>query len=848
MDWTTAKEASDTILDSAGNVVSVGEKENLFFMNFMVGTEANPGFVKHLQDAGFVYVPRFPDDKISNFVGDAVSWVPDSYVSKFMDEYESATGFRPNIEPTATSLAAYLKKRASILGSGLNQYSQFKGILKGTLQEGATFEDFLDGIGKSFGRISSGLEATGDVAKASEQLGKLADRIGKYSGAPPEVVPISTKTAKTEESPHWAKYVLSVWKRMVTSHPATTGANIKGWAMTGAANNASDLISGLLHLGAEAPYKLITEGPASAKLAIQRGRGSILGAMRRGVDVLNNGATAEAAEGFFTIRPEVREELFKVISGDSGAGNALKYLGIDPANKVVNATEKGIEVLQALSGMKMQDEITKQISFMSELNRRVLMEYGVDYNTFLRNHKNAYVELFSPNFTEKVIAPSITRTQRETYSFSWSDLKSERYNPARFIAHTIEKVSSNAVGGYMVPFGKFFNTATATIGDYSGFNAMYHIIGKVTGAKMNLDSEEGFELFAKGIVGLTSVYIGGHLAQEKIKAGLPWNISRRDDGSLTDSTYDAPYAHHQLFSQMMGHYMMDGEIPAPLMAEASQFIVGQTFRQLDDSAKVAYEFIMDLPNKDAKDNFKDAVDISLSLFSKIFSGFTRPLDPVNQAAIMISGDYEQLDRRQGYKFWNDSVRYIDHIFGNLVSAVSDTEKRATPSRGLQQMHDFGKVMGGVRSAPEQTPILRMLNSVGIRDWAAVRWDGPPEVKNRLDAIVAPILNVSAEEFLSRNPKFSEWPLSRREAAVSAILEKGRAEARKFLKVGYGDDPVISLLDQLSQVPKKDLRRTMERMGIEGDVEDLAKNPNGKQQLELLLYLTKEYDKIFHKDY
>mgnify|MGYP001413386480 CR=1 FL=1 len=47
------------------------------------------------------------------------------------------------------------------------------------------------------------------------------------------------------------------------------------------------------------------------------------------------------------------------------------------------------------------------------------------------------------------------------------------------MAKFVERISNSPGGGFLIPFGRFFNTVTAMVGDYTGFNAGKHVLSKV---------------------------------------------------------------------------------------------------------------------------------------------------------------------------------------------------------------------------------------------------------------------------------------------------------------------------------------------------------------------------------
>jgi hypothetical protein len=433
------------------------------------------------------------------------------------------------------------------------------------------------------------------------------------------------------------------------------------------------------------------------------------------------------------------------------------------------------------------------------------------------------------------------RTLRETASKSWSTKQGS--SAMLHVAKEIERFSNNAVTGYAIPFGRFFNTAMSTFGDYSSINFFRQLGKKALGYKKDASQDETLELMSKGIVGVSAAFYFASLSQDKIKEGLAWNQERRDDGSIKDVTYDFPESFFRSFGQLLGHkYFGDGEIPADLAETVGTHLIGQTFRATEDGIKMTTEFAKAVLEMDPDEVTRQGAEITANFFSGIISGMTRPLDPINQAAMMITDDYSVPDRRQGYEFWNQSFRYVDKIFN-----VADLPDRAYPTRGTQVTPDMGRTLGGNRSVPENNEVESMLNSIGKESWKAVRWDGDPAVKNRLDEMFAPVVNAYARKVLQKHPDFFNLPLERRQLLVNeSVLKPAKDATKKMLQSTAGKDGNLALMEKLTQHPDKKVREVLDKVAPGSSLADLAVDPGGKAKLETLLYMLDHWEETMMK--
>tara|TARA_R100001369_G_scaffold46103_1_gene72400 strand:+ start:834 stop:4463 length:3630 start_codon:yes stop_codon:yes gene_type:complete len=773
--------------DIAGNPTML---EDFFEVSLMLDKDG--GFVKSMQEAGFVYVPREKDDNISKFLGDALKYLDDGLVKEYKDAFVSQFGKLPDAISkikTAEDLSAWYINRGRFAGKTLWDRKEAARILNKNSDD-LTVEDML---GTAL-----------NVRDRNKPVASAADRI---------------------------KYMQSIWKRLVTTHPSTVGLNVKGWAYTAGMNTASDIVLSGLLLGTG---------------KFKKAKGTLLGAARRGVNVMTPQATIEAAENFFRFRPDVAEKLFAERAGGVDSAKILERLNLDPKSKINQLTEKSLSSLQAIVGVKMQDEVTKMLSFYSSFDQNIMSYYGMTHNQFMKQ-EGAFSKLFSKEFLENVQEPAIARANRETYSTSFAN--KEGSNIYLYMAKQIEKISNSAGGGMLIPFGRFFNAATATLGDYTGFNALRHLTFRTSKIKNPFD-EEGLTHLSKGLVGWGFIY--GKLpdgtsnkdrAVEKVRKGIPWNKNQRDDGSLTDETYEFPGGYVEILSQAAAHAEIDGTIPKALREEMGKILISQSFR--DSGA--AYDTLKDLfitySELDTDKSIKKSLEVLASSFSRIASGATRPLEPLNTVAQFVTEDFSQPDRRQDNKLYNNSIRYVDKMFGlNL-----DLPKREKTTRGKgNEFVDVGRTIGGVRSSAPLTPSERLLGSVGAQAWQAVRWGGTPEYKNRLDGLVSDILNYESSLYIEDG--ILNKSLSEREEAVKRVKKRATNRTKEVLASSLAyDDQVLILQSKVAGKNKAYINEALKIAGYTKSIGELIDEEGAKEKLEFILYLIDNRDAIFFKD-
>ena len=800
--WSVARQqAKETV--KIDNISGPKDLEDLFESVFLFGRPddnlAQKGLVYSLAEAGFIYIQRGKDDNFSNYLGDAIKYLPketvesmiQSFRTQFGDNIFSASGISKIDSPE--KLADWFKARSSEGGKILYNRKAAQDIINKDI-DNITLDDMLN-------------------------MHKVSDDV-------------ANKAANNFER---IKYIQSLWKRALTSHPSTTGLNVKGWAYTTAMNDISDIVLA-------AVLKLQGRG--------QEAKGSLLGAARRGYNLLEMNATVEAGLSFLRFRPEVGDELLSEVSGGVESRDVLKRLNLDPNAKINKASEATIGAIQTATGVKLQDEVTKMISFMSALDQNIMKVYGVDYNTFMKR-PDAFTEMHTPKFLEQVQTPAINRAKKETYSFSW--LSKEGDGLFLGVAKNIERFSNSAGGGFLVPFGRFFNTATAMLGDYSGFNALKHVTTSV-GKMKNPFDDEGQYLLSKGIVGWGALLIPRQefglgkseyeAAKERVKSGQTWNYEELTDGSRRDYTYDAPQNYMRILAQALAHRQIDGRVPTDLKEEMAEILVGQTFRQTGDvydTFKDYFSFILD---GNIEDNFMASVELLSGGFSRIVSGGTRFMDPLNTMAAFATGDFTQPDRRQGNKVYNNSIRYIDKIPEMIGVSINNNPERNSATRE-QSNFDFGR-MSGARGDRGPSPAERLAGSIGKSAWKAIRFDGEPELKNRLDDFVQEVFNLEASILIEDG--FLQLPLHKREEKYAKLVRRVKDRAKSILtSSSKKSDKLMSLEMEVLKAPKRILRDALDAADYDGEVTDLKSMEDGEAKLQYLLYLIKYADDIMYAD-
>lgn len=815
-----------------------GEKEvdidliDSFYRRFFLGDDANgkSGYWKALKDSGFVvHESMLEDNTVTGIWGQAVKdFMTDEAAERTIKKFEKSTGEKLNIAYTAEALGQNFISRVSTAGGILWTPSQLSR---------------LEGMKMS-------------PKEALEAFAKSDDK-------------------KKIKEPKRQEFALSIYKRLLTSHLSTTGANLKGFGQLVSINTAADFVTGAVNLSQSAFYKA-TNGDVDKVIKYKnRAWGSVVGATRRGISVLSPDLEYKYAEMVLNASPKTAEKLFRDVSGDGGVNDSLKHFDLDPKNKITSTMDAVTKGAQTVTLVRLQDQMTKTWAFGGNVNQAIMREYGELPEVFFQR-KDVALEMATDRFKDNVLDKAAFRTMRETASVNWSTLERQRGNFFRTMARGVERITNKSFLGYVVPFGSFFNTVVATAADLSGVNALrFAVKGLVPGQSADFVTQEGSEALAKMITGWSGVALGVHGmkqagflgADERIKQGLAWNQERNNDGSIEDRTFDWPGSTIRLGSQIIAHGL-DGsnvkdlttdfnpdKVPTDLWVELGRQLGGQSVRDLKDFDRSLWIYLSNLweaSTSGDKEGLDKTLDIGFKLIgpvaSRISQGVTRPLDPVNNLVGLVTDSNMMPDLKQGSESFNQGTKYINNLFGKL-GGVQDLDRRATATRGFDQEIDVGKQLLGVRGSREPNMMEAMLNTAGMSSWRAISFDGPAEVKNYMEGLVAPILESTARKYLDKNPNFFEsgskgLDTKQRQALVKKIIAEAKQKTGQIMKTGELPR-TLEMVRVLSLKNDKKVKEVMDFLDIKGDLSDILKDEDALSKLTRIKNLVDNYDDIFY---
>lgn len=835
--WDDAKQDASGTLSQLGGKMGDNELTTQFFRRFFFGDASQnlKGYAQVLEEAGFQVHPSMREDaKISGIFGETIKWLDDDVVKRITTQYENTIGRPIGLGKTGKELGKQFIETQSGAGAALN-------------------------VSSILGQISGG------KLTAAEKLSAMT---GKYH--------------KGGNKPKRMQFGLSVYKRLLTSHLSTTGANLKGFKQLVTLNNFSDFATSAINFSQSGTYRLISRGSinqankASAlrksEMYYNRGWGSAAGAVRRGYSVVSPDIEMAYARKYFNLDPKTREALFRDVAGDGGAFDSIKQFNLDPNNKIYKGVDGYTKAMQVLSLARVQDDITKTWSFGNNMNQAIMREYGITPEQFFKGEwktgpvskEAVHLAMGEKNFLTNVAEKALFRTQRETASVNWSRLEEDVGFGFRAIAESIETITNKSPVGFIVPFGSFLNTTLATAADLTGVNAMRIAMMKATGKEINFVTREGAEILGKTIVGYSTIGLATYglsdtdtdmlpheqrnTAAYRVKNGLAYNQQVLNDGSIADVRYDWPNSTIQLSAQILAHATMGefdnltslnfDKVPPDLVTELLSQLGGQAIRDMESLTEQSiYVFAENLAREIQDDDYMGIVDAVLGPFvARAGQGLTRHVEPVNEFYKLFTDQSGAPDLNMAQYKYQGYIKYIDGLVGGVTPAGSEETYSDLP----RKLDVFGRTAPTkiskqimFRQSGEPISAEMMMNAAGIPSWKSTKFDGPAVVKRKMQSLVNPYFEIAAIKYLNKYPDFFDMEQKKKAQIVADMQKEVQGNVKALFDDGHMPESLTMLRVLSKPSNKKKALEAMKFLGITGSLEDVYKREDALSKLNLI---------------
>jgi hypothetical protein len=792
--------ASGRKLTKDGELIR-GVDEQEFIRTFFLGNEKakTKGMVHAMQELGVQLPsrPRYEGDNVTSFIADTLERLPRKQLEDFDKLFRKHIGSNlPQYKDfSMKDMANLISYQTSVAGQQLQIFSAVKDILKVA-------------VGKE-GQI---LDPTVEQA---------VDALNPAMGLNSPLFKRFQKSAKDmQDNPRPISYFQNLLIQTIVAHPGTTALNIKGSVFRGALDTVSDFAEGALYTG----YGM--RGFVTGNMDdLKKGVGIMKAAVRRPLQLVPSRATLAEAEDYIALRPEVEDVLFRFRSGGVENADIYKTMNMDKSSKITQKTAKGFEAYknfaQKVYLTEAQDRLFKNLNMMYYLDKNIEIEFGMGYKKFMQQPNAA--ELMQTNRYLAREFKAVDETLSSVFSKSHSSRNTLSENPIEFVATVIEDIRKIPFIGAAVPFGQFFNNTVDMMADYTGAKLLYRAFGQGEGRT----KEAIMESMAKGATGWAAIWAMSGDEMNYIDEGLGAFEAKDSDGQVVSKQYDFPESFFKGIARVIAYNRMGQEVPDELVQNLTEtFGPENLFRSAGQGVERFKEYFGDTFDGGIVEGALSIVEAFGAIGGSAWiSGFTRPLDPLNQMAGFFKEEGATvLDRRQGFRALNESARYIDQFPGISEGLVAlGSEERNTPSRATP-VGEVGKIVG-YRTIPEQSYTQRMMNGIERQDWqsgfAGLQSTGNAELDNRLNSFIFDHIEPRAARLLlSQNWK--KMNLSQRQTATdNAWSEARKAARRNLLNSPIAEDAKLVMVDKAINKAgsQKALSRAMGELGMSGDITD-----------------------------
>jgi hypothetical protein len=221
------------------------------------------------------------------------------------------------------------------------------------------------------------------------------------------------------------------------------------------------------------------------------------------------------------------------------------------------------------------------------------------------------------------------------------------------------------------------------------------------------------------------------------------------------------------------------------------------------------------------------------------SGYSRPLDPLNQITAFAMGDaYNETDRNIGSRFINKSTRYVESIFDGFDQLTGiptaagtalgfDMTEAPSKERPLES-RDRGVAIGrifGYRDSPAPQAIDKMFADIGKPKWKTEVKSAVPEANNTLNRVITKYLEAEAAKVVYGD----KWKNASLDQKISdQKLAVSRAKKRALAELYRSGNPTDKRHREMFKISRRgsgvtmtDMEEALEEIGIDKKVEDLS---------------------------
>ena len=781
---TEIKDAVRTWKDKwqAGRRINEGETMEADLLKRIImgedGTGKKNGLVKVYSDAG---IPMTKNMTISDAITNTVRYLPQKELDEINSMLKPTHVYVGELGDSRARLGDLIASEANRAGSVLNVFSQAKRALDVSIVKSA---DVLE-------RATEGV-----IARESEKA----------------------MVSKNLE------YGQNIWRRLLVSSPATTAANVSGFAQFTVGQSLADVLTGT-------QYTLAALTQTGAKRAEmmrigQVYRSNVANKMRYLMDPFT---THDAYMKFLKENDDVSKVLFETVSG--GVARTADRFGMDPESSFFRNAEMLADGANRWTGVRVQDSFTKSTMFMSEMDKYLQINTGKSLKEVINTGE---VELIDDN----IIGAALDTTMKSVFS---KDYTSDSY----FLGSTaklVEQISNTPVLGTVLPFGRFMNNVVATAWNWSPLTLINSASSLMKG--QNVEAVEGV---SRTLVGLTALGLAMHNDEERQDKALKATELDVGGGKVVDFANQYPMSVFLVAGRIANLNRKGEMVPKELMQEmGKQVAIAQAASDLEFGNDLN-NLLSLLSSEDDKRGL--SWDMLYKQAGNIAAGLTRPLDAINRGVGMITGSDAAKDPRQASGpavFSLNATRYIDNIievFSDDIDAITGEELRVATRGGSIRDANPASRIAGFTQKPPQTETEFVFGLAEMLPYTANERTKNPAYDKLFNTLIQPELQKVAGR-LMRNDRFTKATLDQRRLMLKSELTTARNKIRTYMKAHSNPETFKEVLIKDARTKGSPEARfaadnMMKRRGIEG-----KKDEYSMKELQLYLEYIKAYEDVY----
>ena len=604
-------------------------------------------------------------------------------------------------------------------------------------------------------------------------------------------------------------YAQNVWKRLLVSSPATTAANVAGFAQFYGGQGVADIFaSGQLYIAGigaasvgnkELSQELFRKSRVYRSIQTQK--------MKNFLDPLSTYETFVSLMDDIGDNKEFKGLLFETIGG--GVERTAKRYNVDVNNPVIKNAEIFADASMTITGVRIQDTFTKSQMFMTELDKYVRLKHDKNLIDVLKSGDLAMLD-------DDVIGGAVDTTLRSVFSKDYTT--DDQYLGA--VARAVEQASNTPVLGTVIPFGRFMNNVVATAYQWSPLSfagVASRIYKKEPGIKTN-------EAFARSLVGTTGLVLAMQLDDERQKKGLGVNEIEMS-GTVMDVRNVFPFSLF-LVAGRVGNLTAKGEtVPPELIEElGNQLAIGQVARDLQFGNDVFNA--IDFFSSGGRGADLDALYKSLG---NVAAGATRPLDALNRSIGFLADNDVAKDVRQadGFLpvFTQSSTKYFDNILEALIGeseTLTGENLRVSSREGdIYDANPLARILG-LNIKRGKTATEQAYSLANLQSWKQDQRSNIPTYDRLFNAGLAPMLEKRMQVLLS-SKRFQDGDLEYKRGRVKYELKKARDQLRDYFEIpgssAYLDQQRYRASTKGTKGQQSKAMKYMKSLGVDAELKD-----------------------------